>query len=146
MASDPGKFSCEICSENLRSKTGACVATVSLFSETSNKEFSNACNGKPVVFADLLRVLGIVLVQDRQARFVKSAPGRLSIAINCLQSYNRRSSIVQAGNHLREIQKPLVRFKLLRNQGKKIAYLNTSDRRLELPPLRSVKKAMNRRV
>lgn len=58
MASDPGKFSCEICSENLRSKTGACVATVSLFSETSNKEFSNACNGKPVVFAELLRVLG----------------------------------------------------------------------------------------
>ena len=66
MASDPGKFSCEICSENLRSKTGACVATVSLFSETSNKEFSNACNGKPVIFAELLRVLGIVLVQDRQ--------------------------------------------------------------------------------
>ena len=72
MASDPGKFSCEICSENLRSKTGACVATVSLFSETSNKEFSNACNGKPVVFADLLRVLGIVLVQDRQRSVCKN--------------------------------------------------------------------------
>lgn len=80
MASDPGKFSCEICSENLRSKTGACVATVSLFSETSNKEFSNACNGKPVVFAELLRVLGIVLVQDRQRSVCKKCARKI---VNC---------------------------------------------------------------
>ena len=84
MASDPGKFSCEICSENLRSKTGACVATVSLFSETSNKEFSNACNGKPVVFAELLRVLGIVLVQDRQRSVCKKCARKI---VNCYKLF-----------------------------------------------------------
>ena len=84
MASDPGKFSCEICNENLRSKTGACVATVSLFSETSNKEFSNACNGKPIVFADLLRVLGIVLVQDRQRSVCKKCARKI---VNCYKLF-----------------------------------------------------------
>ena len=33
--------------------SGACVATISLFSETSNEEFSNTCNGKPAVFEEL---------------------------------------------------------------------------------------------
>ena len=41
---------------------GACVATISLFSETSNEEFLNTCNGKPAVFEELYHVLGIVLV------------------------------------------------------------------------------------
>lgn len=84
MASDPGKFSCQICSENLRSKTGACVATVSLFSETSNKEFSNACDGKPVVFAELLRVLGIVLVQDRPRSVCKKCARKI---VNCYKLF-----------------------------------------------------------
>ena len=33
--------------------SGACVATISLFSETSNEEFSNTCNVKPAVFEEL---------------------------------------------------------------------------------------------
>ena len=33
--------------------SSACVATISLFSETSNKEISNTCNGKPAVFEEL---------------------------------------------------------------------------------------------
>ena len=33
--------------------SGACVATISLFSETSNEELSNTCNGKPAVFEEL---------------------------------------------------------------------------------------------
>ena len=33
--------------------SGACVATISLFSETSNEEFSNTCNGKPAVLEEL---------------------------------------------------------------------------------------------
>ena len=33
--------------------SGACVATISLFSLTSNEEFSNTCNGKPAVFEEL---------------------------------------------------------------------------------------------
>ena len=40
---------------------GACVATISLFSEISNEEFSNTCNVKPAVFEELYHVLGIVL-------------------------------------------------------------------------------------
>ena len=33
--------------------SGACVATISLFSETCNEEFLNTCNGKPAVFEEL---------------------------------------------------------------------------------------------
>ena len=33
--------------------SGACVATISLFSETSNEEFSNTCYGKPAIFEEL---------------------------------------------------------------------------------------------
>ena len=33
--------------------SGACVATISLFSETSNEEFSNTCNVKPAVYEEL---------------------------------------------------------------------------------------------
>ena len=36
-------------------------STISLFSETSNEEFSNTCDVKPAVFEELWRVLGIVL-------------------------------------------------------------------------------------
>ena len=57
---------CEICRENLRTKNGSFVAMVSLFCETSNKEFSSALSGKPVILAKLLADLGIVVVQDCQ--------------------------------------------------------------------------------
>ena len=33
--------------------SGACVATISLFSKTSNEELSNTCNGEPAVFEEL---------------------------------------------------------------------------------------------
>ena len=33
--------------------SGACVATISLFSETSNEEFSNICTVKPAIYEEL---------------------------------------------------------------------------------------------
>ena len=50
---------CEICQENLLTKFGTCVASVSLFLETSNKEFSSVLGGKPVVLGNLLKRIGI---------------------------------------------------------------------------------------
>ena len=74
---------CEICRENLHTKKGSFVATVSLFCETSNKEFSSALSGKPVILAKLLADLGIV-VQDRQRSVCKKCARKI---VNCYKLF-----------------------------------------------------------
>ena len=75
---------CEICRENLRTKKGSFVATVSLFCENSNKEFSSALSGKPVILAKLLADLGIVVVQHRQRSVCKKCARKI---VNCYKLF-----------------------------------------------------------
>ena len=55
---------CTICLENFHTECGNYVATVLLFSETSNKEFSYVSFEKPVILVELFLELRIVVIQD----------------------------------------------------------------------------------
>jgi len=57
---------CTICLENFHTEYGKCVVTVPLFSETSNKEFSNVLCKKPVILMELFLELRIVVIQDSE--------------------------------------------------------------------------------
>ena len=57
---------CTICIENFHTEYGKCVATVLLFSETFNKEFSNVLCEKPVILVELLLEFRIVVIQDSE--------------------------------------------------------------------------------
>jgi hypothetical protein len=61
---------CEICKVNLKTKRGTCIATVPLFSETTNKEFSSTLRGKSVILSKLLHSVGIIISQESHRRFV----------------------------------------------------------------------------
>ena len=56
----------EVCLENCHTEYGKCVATVPLFSDTSNEEFSNVLCVKPVILVDLFLELKIVVIQDSE--------------------------------------------------------------------------------
>jgi len=63
---------CTICYEK-------CVTTVPLFSETSNKEFSNVLCEKPVILVELFLALRIVVIQDSEngkRSVCKNSPGK----------------------------------------------------------------------
>ena len=47
---------CTICFKNFHAEYGKCVATVSLFSETSHKEFSYVLCEEPVILVELLQL------------------------------------------------------------------------------------------
>jgi len=55
---------CRICLQNLLQKYGTSVATVPLFLETCNKEFCNVLCGNPVILAQLLLDLKIIVSHD----------------------------------------------------------------------------------
>ena len=57
---------CIICLENFHTEYGKCVATVPLFSETFNKEVSNALCEKPIILVELFLELRIVVIQDSE--------------------------------------------------------------------------------
>ena len=59
---------CTICLKNFHTEYGKGVATVSLFSETSNKECSNVLCEKPVSLMELFLELRIVVIQDSKDR------------------------------------------------------------------------------
>ena len=56
---------CTICHENFHTEYGKCVATVSLFSETLNKEIFVLCE-KPSILVELMLELSIVVIQDSE--------------------------------------------------------------------------------
>ena len=57
---------CTICLENFHTEYGKCVATVLLFSETSDKEFSCVLCEEPVILLELLLELRNVVIQDSE--------------------------------------------------------------------------------
>jgi len=69
---------CTICLENFHTEYGKCVATVPLFSETSNKEFPNVLCEKPVILVELFLELRIVVIQD-------SEDGKRSVCKKCTE-------------------------------------------------------------
>lgn len=79
-----GQSFCELCRENLQKENGSFVCTVPFFSQTFNKEFSNALNGKPVVIAELLLDIGIGVVQDRRSSVCKRCARKI---VNCYKLF-----------------------------------------------------------
>ena len=57
---------CTICLDNFHTEYGKCVATVSLFAETFNKEVSNVLCEKPIILVELLFELKNVVIQDSE--------------------------------------------------------------------------------
>ena len=52
---------CAVCGTTLLSKKGSSIASVPLFTETTNKEFKSAFEGKPVILVNMLRSIGIAV-------------------------------------------------------------------------------------
>ena len=77
---------CKICQENLLTKFGTCVATVSLFKETYNKEFSSSVGGKPIILANLLQSIGIFAVHGFGDSLCKKCQKRRENPRNVLQA------------------------------------------------------------
>ena len=57
---------CTICLENFHTEYGECVATVPLFCETSDREFSFVLREEPVILVELLLELRIDVIQDSE--------------------------------------------------------------------------------
>ena len=75
---------CRICHENLLRKYGTCVATVSLFLETCNKEFCNVLCGKPVILAQLLLDLKIIVSHDGSSSVCRKCARKI---VNCYKLF-----------------------------------------------------------
>ena len=75
---------CRICRENLLQKYGTSVATVPLFLETCNKEFCNVLCGKPVILAQLLLDLKIIVSHDGSCSVCKKCPRKV---VNCYKLF-----------------------------------------------------------
>ena len=54
---------CTICLEIFHTEYGKCVATVPLFAETFNREFSNVLCENPIILVELLLEFRIVVIQ-----------------------------------------------------------------------------------
>ena len=75
---------CRICLENLSRKYGTCVATVPLFLETCNKEFSNVLSGKSIILAQLLLDLKIIASHDGSSSVCKKCARKI---VNCYKLF-----------------------------------------------------------
>ena len=75
---------CRICLENLSRKYGTCVATVPLFLETCNKEFSNVLSGKSIILAQLLLDLKITASHDGSSSVCKKCARKI---VNCYKLF-----------------------------------------------------------
>ncbi len=75
---------CRICKENLLTKFGTCVASISLFVGTSNKEFKSVLGGKPVVLGDLLNRIGLFAAPSDQNSVCKKCARKV---VNCYKLY-----------------------------------------------------------
>jgi len=80
---ESGSF-CRICRKNLHTKYGTCVATVPLFVETSNKEFCNVLCGKPVILAQILLDLKIIVSHDGSSSVCKKCARKI---LNCYKLF-----------------------------------------------------------
>lgn len=75
---------CRICRENLHTKYGTCVATVPLFLQTSKKEFCNVLCGKPVILAQILLELKIIVSHDGSSSVCKKCARKI---LNCYKLF-----------------------------------------------------------
>jgi hypothetical protein len=76
--------SCRICGENFKTKSGTYVATVSLFLETSNKEFSGVLSQKQVVLGKLLQSIGIFALPKSNDSVCKKCARKV---VNCYKLF-----------------------------------------------------------
>jgi len=93
---------CTICLENFHTENGRCVATVPLFSETSDKEFSNVLREKPAILVELLLELRIVVIHWRS---VKTANGLFAKkctrkVVNCYRMFTEFREAFAGGGAL----------------------------------------------
>ena len=75
---------CRICHENLSRKYGTCVATVPLILEACKKEFCNVLCGKPVILAQLLPDLKIIVSNDGSSSVWKKCARKV---VNCCKLF-----------------------------------------------------------
>jgi len=93
---------CTICLENFHIEYGKCVATVRLFSKTSNEEFSNVLCEKPVILVELLLKLRLVVIQDGEdgKRSVRKKCTRK--IVNCYRMLTELREALASGRALNE--------------------------------------------
>ena len=81
---------CKICQENLLTKFGTCVVTVSLFKETYNKEFSSSVGGKPIILPNLLQSIGIFAVRGFGDSLCKKCARKVA---NCYKLFKELQAV-----------------------------------------------------
>ena len=122
-------------------KFGTCVASISLFVGTSNKEFKSVLGGKPVVLGDLLNRIGLFAApSDQNSVCKKIALEKLQTVTNCTRNYK-----LFLHDHLRKCL--IMSHGLLRRQEEKqnpkiLTILFTSDLQRDLPLRPSVKSPL----
>jgi len=95
---------CTICLKNFHTEYGKGVATVSLFSETSNKECSNVLCEKPVSLMELFLELRIVVIQDGEDGKRSVCKKCAKKIVNCYRMFMELQEAYAGGRTLNEVK------------------------------------------